>query len=55
MFVSSQAALAFHRAEIVRLSAALAAARPDSRQASLLRTTLRLHEEMVARAARTAD
>lgn len=50
--MADESGLAFHRAEIVRLSAALAAARPDSRKASLLRTTLRLHEEMIARAAR---
>lgn len=41
--------LAFHRAEIARLTERLAITPPHTRRAGLLRTTLRYHHDMVAR------
>lgn len=42
--------LEFQRAEIARLTGRLATAPPGSRFASLLRTTLKFHKDMIARA-----
>lgn len=41
--------LAYHHAEIVRLTEALAASRPNSRRAGLLRAILKFHEEILTR------
>lgn len=49
LFVSTDRFLTYHRAEIVRLNAAIASAVPGSRRAGFLRATLQLHEETVAR------
>jgi lambda repressor-like predicted transcriptional regulator len=48
-FVSADRDLAYHRAEIARLKEAIASSAPQSRRAGLLRATLQLHEEIVAR------
>lgn len=49
MAVMVENSLAFHHAEIARLTALLAVTPPASRSASLMRTTLKLHEDMIAR------
>jgi lambda repressor-like predicted transcriptional regulator len=49
LFVSADRDLAYHRAEIARLKEAIASSAPQSRRAGLLRATLQLHEEIVAR------
>ncbi len=45
----AERSLAFHRAEIARLTERLAITPPHSRRAGLLRTTLQYHHDMVAR------
>lgn len=39
--------LAYHHAECARLTIALAAARPNSRQANILRATLKHHQDIL--------
>lgn len=45
----AERSLAFHRAEIARLTERLAITPPHTRRAGLLRTTLRYHHDMIAR------
>jgi hypothetical protein len=48
---SSGKELAYHHAEIARLTAAIAAARPDARTTNALRTKLKHHENRIGRPA----
>jgi hypothetical protein len=41
--------LTYHHAEIARVAKVLAAARPDSRRANLLRAVIKYHEEVISR------
>lgn len=41
--------LTYHHGEIARLKDAIAAARPDSRQAAALRSKLKYHEDRIGR------
>ncbi len=43
--------LAYHHAEIARLTAAIAAARPNARSTNALRTKLKHHEDRIGRPA----
>jgi hypothetical protein len=47
--VSGNNDLAYHHAEIARLTEAIAASRPNSSRANALRTKLRYHEDHIGR------
>ena len=46
--------LAYHHSEIARLTAAIAAARPNARSTNALRTKLKHHEDRIGRPAGVA-
>jgi hypothetical protein len=41
--------LAYHHAEIARLTELIAKARPDARRTGMLRTLLKFHEDIIGR------
>jgi hypothetical protein len=41
--------LAYHHAEIARLTELIAKARPDARRTGMLRSLLKFHEDMIGR------
>jgi hypothetical protein len=49
MHDSSGKDLAYHHSEIARLTAAIAAARPNARSTNALRTKLKHHEDRIGR------
>lgn len=49
MLDSSANDLAYHHAEIARLTEAIAASRPNSTRANALRTKLKYHEDRIGR------
>ena len=51
MHDSSGKDLAYHHSEIARLTAAIAAARPNARSTNALRTKLKHHEDRIGRPA----